>query len=86
MIRLSSRELGTEIEIGSIALKVNKCCFNQSASRNAIATIINVGLAAPEVGKTELPARYKPLMSWTWQLGSTTPRLGSEDIRVEPAG
>ena len=58
--------------------------FRWSASRIASARIVTVGVPAPEVGNTELPATNRLSMLWTRQCSSTTPRRGSRLIRVVP--
>ena len=55
-----------------------------SASRMANATMVRVGLEWPAVGKTELPATKRLVVSWTLQSESTTPCVGSWCMRVVP--
>ena len=55
-----------------------------SASRAASATIVNVGLACPPVGKTKPPATNRSSKPWTLQSASTTPVRGELLIRVVP--
>lgn len=43
-----------------------------------------VGLQAPPVANTLLPAMYRLSTPWTLQLRSTTPFLSELDMRVVP--
>ena len=49
-----------------------------------MATIVNVGLACPTLGNTELPAMNRLRTPWTRQSASTTPVRGLAPIRVVP--
>jgi hypothetical protein len=69
---------------GSAAGAQSRMPFKCSARRSAKATMVKVGLAYPDVGKTELPAINKFLIPWTRQLLSTTPVRGSSLMRVVP--